>query len=70
MLEKSFENREKKKAWDLYLTKFPDMQKENYISFDDFWTGLKTKQQNEEKTVEEIRQEFTEVKKIHQGRGK
>lgn len=54
----------------MYLTKFPNMSKNNYISFDDFWDGVKNKKPKQEKTVEEIREEFDEIRKIHQGRGK
>jgi hypothetical protein len=69
-LAKSYEKREESKAWEMYLTKFPNMTKENYISFNDFWNGVKNRQPEQEKTVDEIREEFNEIRKIHQGRGK
>jgi len=53
----------------MYLTKFPDMTKESFISFDNFWTKARNKQPKDERSVDEIKAEFNEIKKIHQGRG-
>lgn len=70
LLIRAFEKDEENKAWDLYLTKFPSMNKDNYINFDDFLKKTKCKQPKEQQTVNEIREEFNKVKNIHQGRVK
>lgn len=51
LLKTAHKNREKKKAWDMWLTKYPTMTKDNFISFDEFYKAvtapIKTSSQNE-----------------------
>jgi len=62
LLIKALGSKDRSMAWDLYLAKFPDMTKKTFISFDDFYNKPKVN----EKTADEIRLEFNEIKKIHQ----
>jgi hypothetical protein len=42
LLKNAHKNREKRKAWDMWLTRYPNMTKETFIEFDDFYKTLTT----------------------------
>lgn len=60
LLNKAKEEKEKGLAWDVYLTIYPNMNKETYISFEDFYKPKK-KIEIPTKTEAEI---LTDVKEI------
>lgn len=62
LLIKAKETKEEDMAWDVYLTIYPNMNEETYISFDDFFKRkLPKKEEVKSKTETEI---LTDVKEI------
>lgn len=55
LIKKAYEEEEKEKLWQLYLTKYHYMDKETYVSFEDFCNPSKAIDRTyENKTFEEI----------------
>lgn len=54
IIVKAFKNESKDKFYKLYLTQYPNMDKDNYISFEDFYKQSTTKRINTNKNKEEI----------------
>lgn len=58
---KAFKNDTKDKLYELYLTKYPNMDRDNYISFEEFYKKCTVTQVNTNKSKEEI---YDNVKNI------
>ena len=55
MLEYQHENQEEQKAWEMWLTKYPDMDKTNFVPFAQFYKDIKAPKQPEcKETAEEL----------------
>lgn len=65
LLTKSLERHQEEKAWQMYLTKYPQMDEENYIPFREFY---KPQQKTEVKSSEEILEEVKGTLDTFKGR--
>ena len=63
MLEYQHENQEEQKAWEMWLTKYPDMDKTNFVPFAQFYKDIKAPIQPEHKeTAEELLKKAREIR--------
>ena len=62
------EMQEERKAWELYLVAYGNMDKKTFKTFDEFYNKKKNAKQSK-KTKEEIIAEAERVKAIHQKKG-
>ena len=60
LINKAFEKREERKAWDMWLTLYPNMDKETFMPFSEFHEML-TEKNISMKTKEEILSECEEI---------
>jgi hypothetical protein len=58
LAQKAGEKKEENKVWEIWISKFPHMNEENFVSFNEYYAKLKTKpmQRNQpsDETVEDI----------------
>lgn len=54
LIVKAFEKRAEDRAWQLYLTKYPNMTAENFMPFEEFYNPKKVHVEEEQKSAEEI----------------
>ena len=66
MINKAIEKRNEQKDWDIWLSIYPDMDKDTYIPFEKFRSkAVKVSRVTE--STEEIIARAEELRKIHQG---
>ena len=65
LINKALEEESKEYAFKIYLSKFPHMSKDNYISFNDFYDQIKqaakAQQQSNNQNKDEIMKEIKEI---------
>ena len=54
LLNEAREKREEEKAWQMWLAKFPHMDKKTFIPFSEFYQKMSIPQQISQRTTEEI----------------
>lgn len=59
LIDKAIVKREEERLWDIYLVQFPQMTKENYVSFVDYKKKLEEPEQiDQTETMEEMYDRF------------
>lgn len=61
LIRKAVKERERTKAWQIWLTKLPYMKKDNFITFEDYYKKITTKPSNTPK--EDIINMVNEIRK-------
>lgn len=61
LILKAFEKREEEKAWQMWLTLYPNMTKEKFMSFSEYYQKLR--QPISTRSTEEILAEVEEIRK-------
>jgi hypothetical protein len=62
LLNEAWGKREEEKAWQMWLAKFPHMDKETFIPFSEFYRKMSTPQQISQRTTEEILADAYEIR--------
>lgn len=62
LLYKAHEKQEKQQAWEIWLTKYPNMTENDYVSFNEFWKKLKSPKIEE--SNESVQETFNRFKKV------
>lgn len=67
LLVKAVQKRDKKDMWEIWLAKYPQMTKENFIDFETFWKRRNQPIIQPEHVGESVEDTFNRFKKIAQG---
>ena len=65
MIVKAIEKKNEDRAWQMWLVQYQHMTKENYISFEDFYSP--TKQVESDQSVDEILNEVRNIISMKKG---
>jgi len=63
-INKAFEKRLESKNWDMWISRYQHMDKNTYVSFEEFCKGSSQKVEN--LTNEEVLEKSENVRKVHQ----
>lgn len=62
LINKAIKERDRQKIWDIWISCYPNMTKDNYITFEDFYDKATKKVTVSTKTAEEIYNEALEIR--------
>jgi hypothetical protein len=65
LIKKAFDKREEEKAWQMWLTLYPNMNKDNFVPFSDFYKEMK--KPISKRPTEDILNEVYEIRKKLEG---
>lgn len=68
LINKAYEKTIEQHDWDLYISIYPNMDKDSFISFEQFKNKKKLNNKQTSMSNEDILKKAEEVKKIHQGK--
>lgn len=68
LLIKAYEKQQEQKIWEMYLMRFQNMDKDNYVSFEDFKSKGTSVEENE-MTPKELIEQAEKIKQKHQKGG-
>lgn len=63
LINKATEGREKEKAWQMWLVQYPNMTKENFIPFSEFYKAAVKPSEVSQKPAEDILKEANEIRR-------